>query len=255
MHIGIASLNTTNNTSLLVLKGRWLTISAAVSQFCGIKAQQDRLRESGKTEADRMKKSIEIFDSESNTGKWNYTHCWQALSNNKKWEDYKSDKDTQSSKGLKLKSVKEGEAEPSDIKRPMGRDSAKKRRSGTPSDSESQCLEVLQHIMNREAVRKADNDVAKEEQKANQKLKLQLLQKQTEMQERQAELQEQQAELQMRHLATIEAKEKRKDLETERSIMDIDLDSLSGFRRAYYNKLQERILARIQKDDDQGLSA
>ncbi|WVZ59318.1 hypothetical protein U9M48_009475 [Paspalum notatum var. saurae] len=71
------------------LSTRWGTISAAVSRFCGIKAQQDRILGSGYTEADRISASIELYDKENPKQKWAFMHCWEALRNIKKWEDYK----------------------------------------------------------------------------------------------------------------------------------------------------------------------
>ncbi|WVZ91726.1 hypothetical protein U9M48_037859 [Paspalum notatum var. saurae] len=229
------------------LNQRWLTMSAAVSRFCGIKAQQDRLNESGKTEADRIVKSIAIFDTKNPKGKWSYTHCWEALRKTKKWEDYKIERGTQKLKGLKLKTAEEGEAEPSDIPRPMGRDAAKKQRSASPSDHESQCIEVLQNIMSQRDGRHVEKEAAKEERHEHQKVKLQLLQKQTELQERQAELQ-------LRHVVTVESKEKRKEFENDLRIMEIDTNTLSGARRDFYIQMQQSIVARMNKDADQGPS-
>ncbi|WVZ68126.1 hypothetical protein U9M48_017107 [Paspalum notatum var. saurae] len=68
-----------------------------------------------------MAKSIAIFDSENPKGKWSYTHCWEALRNTKKWEDFKSEKASQKLKGLNLNTALEEEVAPGDIPRPMGR--------------------------------------------------------------------------------------------------------------------------------------
>ncbi|WVZ48993.1 hypothetical protein U9M48_000378 [Paspalum notatum var. saurae] len=232
------------------LSTRWGTISAAVSRFCGIKAQQDRILGSGYTEADRISASIELYDKENPKQKWAFMHCWEALRNVKKWEDYKKAKARQGLKAQKGKNVEDIEAEPVPIERPMGRDTAKKRRNATPSDSESQCLEVIQRIMTERADRKSDSNAHNDQRAAHQKLKMELLQRQTEVQERQAEIQ-------LRHQLAWESAQKRKQLEQDLRVMEVDPDTLTGPRRPWYIRLQQRIASQMDPpdEDNQGPSA
>ncbi|OEL28389.1 hypothetical protein BAE44_0010593 [Dichanthelium oligosanthes] len=53
---------------------RWSTIKREVLRFCGIKNQQDRLNESGKTEDDRFNDALRVFE-EVVEHPFNFLHC------------------------------------------------------------------------------------------------------------------------------------------------------------------------------------
>ncbi|KAJ1254073.1 hypothetical protein BS78_K124300 [Paspalum vaginatum] len=226
------------------LQHRWNTIQPAVNKFCGIKAQQDRLNESGHTEESkvilmhssfivtiqmsmcqlvanrlfpfvtiRIQKSMTIFWIETNKD-FLFRHCWEALRQAKKWEDYTASKAGQAEavESLKLKPVEGGTPAVSDSQRPMGRDAAKKQKSGTPSDSESQCLEVLQQMMSSRKDRQEANTVANEERNQVQRQKLELLKEQT--------------ALQYKHAAQRDRELNLREEENEMRIINMDLSSL-----------------------------
>ncbi|WVZ85587.1 hypothetical protein U9M48_032497 [Paspalum notatum var. saurae] len=221
------------------LQHRWDSINTAVSKFVGIKAQQDRLKKSGETKNDRLEKSKAIFEAGKGKQKWVFQHCWEALRHSKKWENHRLNREGEGD-DLEALNLGNNSVEPSDSKRPMGRDSAKKRKSGTPDESGSQCLEVLQQMAKTGELNCAAMAAAQAERSANHRAKMQIMQ--------------QTASSQNALSAAVVAKEKRKQFEHDMAIMDKDLDAMSGPQRHFYIEMQKRILSKYGINNANGAS-
>ncbi|KAJ1291955.1 hypothetical protein BS78_02G356000 [Paspalum vaginatum] len=152
----------------------------------------------------------------------------------------RKDEEAADLEALNLNNEPSGAAVPSDSKRPIGRDAAKRRKSGAPSDSESQCLEVLQQLATTGQLNHEAMAAAREERSANTKAKLKFM--------------EISAHSQSQHAAAVVAKEKRKEMEYDTRIMDADLNAMSGTRRFFYEQLQQCILTKYDFDPNNGPS-
>ncbi|PUZ53501.1 hypothetical protein GQ55_5G056200 [Panicum hallii var. hallii] len=114
------------------IRKRWGTIQKDTARFCGYEAEQDRKNQSGKTEEDRIEDAKKQYHAL--VGKpFAFMHCWESLRGQRKWLDLVGAKGKdadnngeESTPDLVDLGFPEEDANDS---RPIGRDSAKKRRS------------------------------------------------------------------------------------------------------------------------------
>ncbi|CAD6213672.1 unnamed protein product [Miscanthus lutarioriparius] len=126
----------------------------------------DRLNESGKNEQDRIDDVVQMYER---TKPFTIMHCWKKLRNEAKWNnkflelnsctspDGMSSPPTQ---GHTVADHAESGNENIDTSRPEGRDSAKKRRSKsfTETSSSSTAVEVLQRLQEKSEKTKQKQD-------------------------------------------------------------------------------------------------
>ncbi|KAJ1297650.1 hypothetical protein BS78_01G393200 [Paspalum vaginatum] len=228
------SVNYTQDEDLCLISS-WLNVSKdpIVGTNQSLEAYWDHItkyyQEHKPSYSDRNKKSLQ--------------HRWDSINSAvSKFIGFKAQQDRLNESGKTgADRVCSGSAEPSDSKQPMGQDAAKKRKSGAPSDFESQCLEVLQQMATTGQENHKAMAAAREERSANQKAKLQILQ--------------QQADSQHQHVVAVVAKEKRKEFGHDQSIMDADLNAMFGARRDFYEAMQQRILTKYGINNNKGPSS
>lgn len=219
------------------LISRWSTISKDTARFCGIKAEVDRRRQSGKTESDRIEDAVQQF--RGLLGKpFQFLHCWQVLRNMRKWEDWVSGKKDDSTPNIEEGETErgsQGQAErdeeaysgAAEIRRPIGRDRAKKRRSeGGQSSSSSACLELFERMAkNRELKHQQETVWAENSKNA---------------QDRQLAVMEEHARMQREQLDFTRFLE-------ENKIMLMDLGNCSEIARGYFLEIQQEIADKRRK--------
>ncbi|OEL35772.1 hypothetical protein BAE44_0003210 [Dichanthelium oligosanthes] len=193
---------------------RWGTIKREVSRFCGIKNQQDRLNESGKTDDDRLSDAMRLFQ-EVVEHQFNFLHCWVILL----------------LKGLIQRP-------PDSVARPIGWDAAKKRRSMQQgSESFSACLEVLQQMtMSREATNQA--------QATNVETMLDVEAKKLAAKMENNVLQREAIEVQRNLLQYKMSRGSQDDQWSEEKIMSLDLTHYTPLQRQYWEEHQIEIMNR-----------
>ncbi|KAG2648294.1 hypothetical protein PVAP13_1NG038508 [Panicum virgatum] len=193
------------------LQHRWADIQKDTSRFCGFYSEIERKNQSGKSENDKVKDAIQMYEGIIETT-FKFIHCWYILRNEMKWNEW-------------LASM------------PVGRDKGKKARSSTASSS-SACLEVLQKMsMDRSAyeerVEAASNKEAKDiASRSDRKLALQ--EEQLQIQKAQVQIQQEMLQLQ---------KEDR-----EERVMSMDVDKMTPWVREYYINKQKKISAMSFRD-------
>jgi len=171
---------------------------------------------------------------------YKFLHCWLILRHEHKWNSWVSslsgkvagedDIRAQGSNDVTL---------PPRMERSVGRDRAKKMRSGSSSSSSSACLEVLQKMsMDRIAYEERQEAASKEEandiaSRSDRKLALQ---------EAQLEISRAQVRIQEEILAL--QKEDR-----EERVMALDVDKMAPWVRDYYINKQKKIAQRSLSGD------
>lgn len=217
------------------LQHRWADIQKDTFKFCGCYAQIERLNQSGKSDGDKLKDAMQLFDGLHKTT-FKFMHCWLLLRNEQKWsEHYTSmcggEPDTEPGKTNIDATL------PARIERPVGRDKAKKARSN--NSSSSACLEVLQQLSkDRSAYQERVEAATKEEAKdiaSRSDRKLALQEEQLQVQKAQVQIQKELLELQ---------KEDR-----EERVMNMDVEKMAPWVREYYINKQKKIAAMSSRDD------
>ncbi|KAF0926660.1 hypothetical protein E2562_027009 [Oryza meyeriana var. granulata] len=143
-----------SNRSQIAIQHRWGLIQKAMNKFCGHKEAIDRLNESGKNEQDRIDDAVQMYER---TEPFTIMHCWKILCNEAKWNNKFLELNNSTSldgmsspptQGHTAAGHAESGNENIDTSRPEGRDSAKRRRSKsfTETSSSSMAVEVLQRL-------------------------------------------------------------------------------------------------------------
>ncbi|OEL19251.1 hypothetical protein BAE44_0019730 [Dichanthelium oligosanthes] len=209
-----------------------------------MKAREDRLNESGNTDDDRVKAALSKWAAAHDGEDFKYLHCWRLLWGEPKWLNKVTGQGEGASKG-KSPAGPSSSAQgtdstlPADSGRPIGRDSAKKRRSSEQATaaSNSACLEVLQdmHVSRKSVL---------EERTSRYERTFDVESKKIALKERLVQVQEE-ALLQQRHMFQFqiqEAQEARED--REERVMTMDLSMLNPEQRGYWKGRQAEILRR-----------
>jgi len=211
--------NRSNNIrGMASLKGRWKQIAKDTNRFCGIKAEQDRLNQSGKTEDDRINDALSQY--KAMVGKpYKMLHCWHALKDHPKWLGLLNDKAVKGAAQVPAEDLNTPGLlqTPPSLTRPMGHDSAKKRKKDGSSDASSAAVEVLNQMMGmRDSMDKDEDDYRN--------AKMAVLREQTEIKKRQLDIFERQ---------------------DERAIMAMDTSNLDEEGKKYFQNLKASINRRI----------
>lgn len=131
------------------LSKRWGDIQLQTARFCGCIAEQNRLNQSGKTEQDRLEDALKQYEALYG-GPYKYLHCWEILKNQNKWQVHLKHKEGCKGKGVRdeTEDITLDSSSDEEEERPMGRDSAKKRRtnSNAVGSASSSALEVMQKM-------------------------------------------------------------------------------------------------------------
>lgn len=211
---------------------RWNNISKETARFCSAKAEIDRNRKSGKSEQDMLDDALQLYEGKY-FKRFQFLHCWEALRNTRKWQDFIQDKvdDTERSEAAALGSQGGGpHTEPVELPRPIGRDSAKRRRSeGGPRSESSQCLELFQQMAKNRELKNQQEAAWAAQNKA--------------MQERQLALQEEQTQIQREQWDFTRVLEENKIM-----LMDLNSNSLDEIAREYFMHLRQDILERKRRE-------
>lgn len=127
---------TGSNRSQIAIEHRWRGIQKAINRFAGCKSLVDRRNESGKTERDRLDDAVKLFEEKE---AFVFMHFWEILRDEPKWNDRMLELNNTSTPCTKARQGTSstdtipihGESKTQDdhLKRPEGRDSAKKKRS------------------------------------------------------------------------------------------------------------------------------
>ncbi|OEL25848.1 hypothetical protein BAE44_0013133 [Dichanthelium oligosanthes] len=215
------------------LSHRWGMISRATSLFTAMKAREDRLNQSGKTDEDRVIILVTVFK---------YKHCWRLLRGEPKWQSKVSGKGDDARKGkVAAGPSASGQGSdsgmPEDSGRPIGWDRAKKKLSSdqAATASSSACLEVLQDLVVSRKAGKEDRTARYEHLFDAEAKKIALKERMVHVQEE--VLAQQRALMQFQMQEAQAAREDR-----EERIMTMDLANLSVEARAYWKGRQAEIL-------------
>ncbi|OEL30790.1 hypothetical protein BAE44_0008191 [Dichanthelium oligosanthes] len=130
------------------MQHHWSGIQKDTARFCSCVVEQNRRNESGKTNDDRLHDALEHFEGVVKRS-FHYMHYWYILRSERKWLDKLSGKEEERSKGKGTTAASasaqgSGTGGGEEEGRPIGRDRAKKLRSGEGGSSTSSAnLEVL----------------------------------------------------------------------------------------------------------------
>lgn len=218
----------------------------------------------------QVKDALQMYDGLIKSP-YRFLHCWFILRHENKWNTYVSSLSTPNAENDgKTDEGTKDDTLPARMTRPMGRDKAKKLRSGSASNS-SECLEVLKKMHSdrqvyeqrvEEATSVAETAIAS---RAERKLSIQeeSLRVQQQMQtdrrrqeeatssidvanaaraERKLAIQEEQLRVQQRMLAIQEDQQ-------ENFVMTMDLDKMNPWVRDFYMSKQKEIAAKRAKHD------
>ncbi|KAF0927114.1 hypothetical protein E2562_029871 [Oryza meyeriana var. granulata] len=236
-----------SNRSQIAIQHRWALIQKAMNKFCGHKEAIDRLNESGKNEQDRIDDAVQMYER---TEPFTIMHCWKILRNEAKWNNKFLELNNSTSldgmpspptQGHTAAGHAESGNENIDTSRPEGRDSAKRRRSKsfTETSSSSTAVEVLQRLQEKseKTELKQDQQMAEILSRKDEKIKIQRdlfnLQKKhmkMSMQQKKKEnaIREKESEAQL--------------ISAESSIMSIDIEKVPPYLKNYYLGMQRQIM-------------
>lgn len=129
------------------LRKKWQKIQHTTAKFCGYKAEQDRRKQSGKGETERIEDAKTVYRSLERHN-FPYLHCWEVLRDENKWKAVltgKEEDDEDDDEDIQLRSRPEASVGGESV-RPLGRDSSKKRRSSEINNSQEagSIAEVMQ---------------------------------------------------------------------------------------------------------------
>ncbi|KAF0930215.1 hypothetical protein E2562_030860 [Oryza meyeriana var. granulata] len=220
-----------------------------MNKFCGHKEAIDRLNESVKNEQDRIDDAVQMYER---TEPFTIMHCWKILRNEAKWNNKFLELNNSTSldgmsspptQGHTAAGHAESGNENIDTSRPEGRDSAKRRRSKsfTETSSSSTAVEVLQRLQEKseKTELKQDQQMAEILSRKDEKIKIQRdlfnLQKKhmkMSMQQKKKEnaIREKESEAQL--------------ISAESSIMSIDIEKVPPYLKNYYLGMQRQIMER-----------
>ncbi|PVH37825.1 hypothetical protein PAHAL_5G099100 [Panicum hallii] len=141
------------------LQHRWSGIQKDTVRFCGFYAEIERKRESGKSEDDKVKDALQMYQGLVKSA-FKFIHCWLILRYEHKWQAHliamSTPKDKERSETLQATKVQAVEATkdktlPPKISRPIGRDKAKRMKPSNTASNSTAFLQVLQNMRNRSA--------------------------------------------------------------------------------------------------------
>ncbi|KAG2592312.1 hypothetical protein PVAP13_5NG550600 [Panicum virgatum] len=219
------------------LQHRWGDIQKDTSRFCGFYAEVERKNQSGKSEDDKVKDALQMYEGIVEST-FKFIHCWYMLRNEMKWNEWLASMSASNGEqSTELAKASTDATLPPRIDRPNGRDRAKKPR--TSSTASSACLEVLQKMpMDRNAYEVRVEAATKEEAKdiaSRSDRKLALQEEQLQVQKDQVQIQRELLELQK--------------ADREERVMSMDLEKLSPWVQDYYINKQKQISAMSLRGD------
>ncbi|KAL6907953.1 hypothetical protein ACP4OV_002123 [Aristida adscensionis] len=235
-----------SNRSQLAVQHRWGTIQRAVNKFCGFKSTVDRRLESGKNEQDRIDDAVTMYEV---VEPFQFMHCWKMLRNEPKWNDKVLELNSNSG-GTGIQGSSQGNSVPTAlaeegnandaVRRPEGRDTAKRKRA-TEDCSSSSAVQVLQRIQdNREKCQeKEDEQMLQIISRKDEKLSLQreLLNLKKQQSEENFILRKQEAD-------NVAKQAEAQLLSAEAAIMGVDTDKVAPHLKNYYIGMQRQIMER-----------
>nr|AWY10686.1 NAM-like protein [Saccharum hybrid cultivar SP80-3280] len=233
-----------SNRSQIAVQHRWALIQKAMNKFCGLKEDIDRQNESGKNKQDRIDDAVQMYETNE---PFTIMHCWKKLRNVAKWTNKFLELNNSTSPDGMSSPPTQGHAESGneniDTSRPEGRDSAKRRRSKsfTETSSSSTTVEVLQRLQEQseKTEQKQDQQMAEIFSRKDEKIKIQRdlfnLQKKhmkMSMQQKKKEnaFREKESEAQL--------------ISAESGIMSIDIEKVPPHLKNYYLGMQRLIMER-----------
>ncbi|KAF0904182.1 hypothetical protein E2562_032561 [Oryza meyeriana var. granulata] len=234
-----------SNRSQIAIQHRWALIQKAMNKFYGHKEAIDRLNESGKNEQDRIDNAVQMYER---TEPFTIMHCWKILRNEAKWNNKflelnnSTSLDGMSSPPTQVHTAaghEESGNENIDTSHPEGRDSAKRRRSKsfTETSSSSTAVEVLQRLQE-----KLEKTELKHQQMAE------ILSRKDKIQRDLFNLQKKHMKMSMQQKnKENEIREKESEtqlISAESSIISIDIEKVPPYLKSYYLGMQRLIMER-----------
>jgi hypothetical protein len=211
------------------LQHRWADIQKDTSRFCGFYSEIERKRQSGKSEDDKVKDALQMYEGIIGC-QFKFVHCWLMLRNEAKWNNWLASLSSPSNaQEGRPADATEDETLPPKIAKPIGRDRAKKQRTSSDSSNSksSACLEVLQKMqVDRNAFDERVEAASKDEVQeiaSRAERKLNLIE--------QVKIQHEMLQMQK--------------VEQERQFMAVDVDKMAPWVRDYYISMQKQISAKI----------
>jgi hypothetical protein len=191
----------------------------------------------------QIKDALLMYEDEEGSP-FRFVHCWLLLRNENKWTSF-VDPGTNGEAGEDSQPPIDDGTLPPRMEKPVGRDKAKKQRSGNASSQSSACLEVLQKMS-------MDQRDFEDRQEANSK---QEGIEEAARAERKLQLQEEQLKVSKMNLSIQERMLALQETSVEQKVMDMDTEKMAPWVRAYYINLQKKISEKsVSADGDAGAS-
>jgi len=193
----------------------------------------------------QLKDALLLYE-ELEGSQFRFLHCWLILRHENKWTSgLSTEPNGENSENPQLPELPNDDGTlPPRMDKPLGRDRAKKQRSGNASSQSSAYLEVLQKMSMDQRASQEWHEAANKEAYIEDATRA----------ERKLQVQEEQLQISYRTLNIQERMLALQETAVEQKVMDMDTEKMAPWVRAYYVNLQKKISEKSVSGDAGGSS-